>query len=355
MHHRYKPQGIQAINPQALFWLFPANEEQTEENEEDDFSTVVIRGPISQHGFWWDSYESIKKRIQKACDTNKGTILLKIDSPGGEVAGCFDAARSIKDKCRKAGKKLIVHVEGQCSSAAYALACVADKIVASKTADIGSIGVLAVRYDDTKADEISGYKVNLITSGKRKADWNPHTKYTKEEQDTHQAEIDELAQEFFSLVSTYRNISIEKIKSFEAGSYRGSLAAKLGLIDEVKSLDRVLISLKSKDDKKMKEKEKEAMDVLRAIIDDEECTEEEKEKARKALAILEAEDEEEAEDGDGEEEAEDGEEEAEEEDGEKEAEDGEEEAEEEEEEDSKMPAVTPETIHVYDIYEKKQK
>ena len=289
MHYRYRPQGIQAINPQALFWLFPEIEDDEEvQDDDEDFCVVTIRGPITQHGYWWDSYDSIKARIKAACDSGKSTILFKIDSPGGEVAGCFDAARSIKDMCRKAGKKLVVHVEGQCSSAAYALACVADKIVASKTADIGSIGVLAVRYDDTKNDEMSGFKVNLITSGARKADWNPHTEFTEEEKEIHQTEINELAQEFFSLVSTYRGISEKEIESMEANSYRGSGAVKVGLIDEVGSIDRVLSSLKK--DKKMDEKEQEARDALRAIIDDEECSEEEKEKARKALAILEEDD-----------------------------------------------------------------
>ena len=327
----YKPQGIQAINPQALFWMFPEVEED-EETEEEEYSTITIRGPIIQHGYWWESYESIKEKFKKASEQNKETILVKIDSPGGEVAGCFDTARYIKKICKDANKKIIVHVEGQCCSAAYALASVADRIYVSKTADVGSIGVLALRYDETKADDLSGYRVNLITSGARKSDWNPHVPFSKEEEKIHQEEINELAQEFFTLVALNRNLSEEKIKSFEAGSFRGSMATKLGLVDKIGSLDHVIASLKSKDENQMDEKEKEAMDALRAIIEDEECTEEEKEKARKALAILEENEEEEAEDGEDDPEAED-------EDGEPEAED-----EEDEEEGKKaLKGVSPKT------------
>ncbi len=296
-HHRYEPRGPQAIRPEAMFWMFPDVDES--ENDELDTATIVtIRGPITQHGYWWDSYESIRRRVDDACKKAAPVVVLRIDSPGGEVAGLFDAARAIREVCTAAGKRLLVHVEGQCSSAAYALACTADRIVASTTAEVGSIGVIAARFDETARDAKDGLRVALITSGSRKADWNPHSPITDDELSLHQIEVDAIAAEFFELVSTYRKgLAPAAVEALQAASFRGSAAVKAGLVDELGSFEHLLASLGAgAATGETMSKAEEAREALRSIAEDEECSDEERARARKALAAL---DDEPAEDGDG--------------------------------------------------------
>lgn len=295
-YHRYEPRGFQAIHPQALFGLFMEAEEP-ETVERNDATIITIRGPLQQHAGWWgDSYEAIRDRIAAACALAAPVVVLRIDSPGGEVAGLFDAARAIRSDCDAAGKQLVVHVEGQCSSAAYALACVADRITASRTADVGSIGVIAARADITAMDAMEGVRVELITSGRRKADWNPHAPLTDEELAEHQAEVDGLATEFFELVALHRHMTTDTVAALEAASFRGEAAVKVGLVDELGSFDHVIASLTAAPRQEMSMDE--IQEALRAIAEDEECSDEEREKARRALAALEGEEDEDIGDSD---------------------------------------------------------
>jgi len=293
--HRYIPRGgPQAIDPQALFGLFDELELQGN-LERADATIVTIRGPLSQHaGFWGDSYEAILARVVEACAKAAPAVLLRIDSPGGEVAGCFDTARAIRAACDRAQKRLLVHVEGECASAAYALACVADRIVASPTAKIGSIGIIAVRFDDTAADAMTGHNVALITSGQRKADGNPHAPLSADELLVHQQEVDGLAGAFFALVAVYRSLTPQKIAAYEAASFRGGAAVQAGFVDELGSFDHLLASLGGAQQGGAMDKEEEAREALRSIAEDEERDEKARAKARRALAALDDEEEEDA-------------------------------------------------------------
>jgi signal peptide peptidase SppA len=289
--HRYQPRNpLQAIDPKAFLGLFMELEDP-ENDTRDDATIVTVRGPLSQYSDWWeDSYEAIRERVEEACQQSASVIALRIDSPGGDVAGLFDTARAIRAACDDADKKLVVHVEGQCCSAAYALACVADRFVASRTAEVGSIGVIAARVDESRALENMGVKISMIYSGDRKADGCPYTQMSDDERAEFQADIDSLAQEFFNFVSSRRGISAEEIAALEAATYRGDAALAAKLVDELGSFDEMIASLGAETGVTMSKAE-EARDALRAMEEDEESSEEERENARRALAALDGEDE----------------------------------------------------------------
>jgi signal peptide peptidase SppA len=289
--HRYQPRNtLLAIDPKAFLGLFMELEDP-ENDTRDDATIVTVRGPLSQYSDWWeDSYEAIRERVEEACQQSASVIALRIDSPGGDVAGLFDTARAIRAACNAAGKQLVVHVEGQCCSAAYALACVADRFVASRTAEVGSIGVIAARVDESRALESIGVKISMIYSGDRKADGCPYTQMSDDERAEFQADIDSLAQEFFNFVASRRGISADEIAALEAATYRGDAALSVGLVDELGSFDQMIASLGAETGVTMSKME-EARDALRAMEEDEESSEEERENARRALAALDGEDE----------------------------------------------------------------
>jgi ClpP class serine protease len=287
MMRQYHPRGLQAIEPQALFELFPF-EAPTANVARGIATTVTVRGPLVQHGGCWaDSYESIRQRVESACSEAPPVVLLRIDSPGGEVAGCFDTARAIRAAVDSAGKRLVVHVEGQCCSAAYALACMADRIVASRTASVGSIGVIAARLDATASDAQMGHRFALITSGARKADGNPHSPLESDELLVHQGEVDELAGEFFELVASSRGIQKDDVEALQAASLRGQAALAAGLIDELGSFDDLIASLNTEnvETEEMDEEEK-VLALLRAMTEDAQLDEQSRSRARRALAAM---------------------------------------------------------------------
>ncbi|EEB55350.1 minor capsid protein c [Wolbachia endosymbiont of Culex quinquefasciatus JHB] len=81
------------------------------------------------------SYEKIQEEIEEAL-SNKDieTILLDIDSPGGEVNGIFDLADFIYES--RAKKRIIAIANDDAYSAAYAIASSAEKVFVSRTSNL---------------------------------------------------------------------------------------------------------------------------------------------------------------------------------------------------------------------------
>jgi signal peptide peptidase SppA len=211
---------------------------------------VNIEGALVHHKDWcFDSYDEIKCRVGEACATEAKIVLLNIDSPGGLVAGAFDTSREIRAMAGKAGKTLWCYIDSEASSAAYALACAAEKIFVPETGITGSIGVIAVPMDMTKADAMMGLRFEAITSGSRKADGNPHTPITEDAIAAIQETVMAQAEPFWQLVAESRGISPKSVAAFDCRVFVGQQAIDARLADEMSTFDAV-IDLASKFDSK---------------------------------------------------------------------------------------------------------
>ncbi|WP_264686492.1 S49 family peptidase [Wolbachia endosymbiont (group B) of Rhopobota naevana] len=178
------------------------------------------------------SYENIHEEIESALeDKSVETILLDIDSPGGEVNGVFDLADFIYESRVK--KRIIAIANDDAYSAAYAIASSAEKVFVSRTSGVGSVGVIASHIDQSGFDKKQGIKYTTIFAGSRKNDLNPHEPMTSESLESLQKEIDRLYEMFVQLIARNRGLSIEKIRSTEAGLYFGEKAVEIGLADGV--------------------------------------------------------------------------------------------------------------------------
>ncbi|WP_264338632.1 S49 family peptidase [Wolbachia endosymbiont (group A) of Cheilosia soror] len=178
------------------------------------------------------SYENIHEEIESALeDKSIETILLDIDSPGGEVNGIFDLADFIYSARGK--KRIIAIANDDAYSAAYAIASSAEKVFVSRTSGVGSIGVIASHIDRSEFDEKQGIKYITIFAGSRKNDLNPHEPINSEGLESLREEIDRLYEMFVQLIARNRNLSIEAIKSTEAGLYFGKNAIEIGLADGI--------------------------------------------------------------------------------------------------------------------------
>ena len=303
MRRRYDKQGILALYPQAFFDLF-VEAEPSDVQTVDGNAVIEIRGPLEHHHGWWcDSYEAILDRVTDACTGPATAIILKVDSPGGELFGCFDAARAIRSRCKAAGKRLVAYVEGCACSAAYALACAADEIVISETAFAGSIGILITRVDMTARDAREGVGFALVVSGKRKADGHPHASLTTPELEAMQAQCDALAELFYELVASLRSgVSTDAVRALEADVFHGPRAVEVGLANSVASWDQLLAMLAKgstmADDNGNENEEREPPSSSQKDVDEarsalERAAADGDEKAQAALDVLNGEDDEE--------------------------------------------------------------
>lgn len=237
---KFERHGLLALDPRAFLGVF-LEQPKPVNTIKNDVEIVAISGPLDHHaGDWCDSYEGILERLDAALAGPCATVVLKLDSPGGLVSGCFDTARQIRARARAAGKRLVCHVDGQACSAAYALAAAADTIVASETSMVGSIGIVDTRVDVTAADAAQGIRFAFLSSSARKTDGNIHHAVSTAELVDKQRIVDSLAAVFFGLVKDLRGLDAAPL---EARVFVGAEAKARGLVDEVQSFGDLLASI----------------------------------------------------------------------------------------------------------------
>lgn len=242
-----RPGAVYAIDPRAFldFFIEPA----TRENDRiGNVAIVDIDGPLEHRaGGWCDSYEAIQARVALACESDAAAVVLRVDSPGGDVAGCFDAARAIRATVLRTRKPLYAYVTDHAASAGYAIASAATAgLVISESACVGSIGVISARTDLTAANAARGVRVALITSGARKADGHPDAPITEDEIASTQALIDSTASVFFALVEDMRGVPSARVAALQAGLFVGQAAVKERLADGVESFDSFIAAVAGK-------------------------------------------------------------------------------------------------------------
>jgi ClpP class serine protease len=245
---QYERRGsVLAIAPKAFFETFFMFEEPERENTEAGGACIVdIREPLEQYEHpYYDSFADILRRVDAACESPATAVILRFDSPGGEAAGCFEAAREVRAKCDAAGKELHAFIDGDCCSAAYAFASVCQSITVGETSLTGSIGVIIARDDYSAANVARGHRVAFIASGARKADGHPDNPITDAELASMQVIVDEMAGCFFEHVRQTRGLATQTIAQLEAKILPGNAAVAAGLADEVGSLSTVLAKVAS--------------------------------------------------------------------------------------------------------------
>lgn len=177
-------------------------------------------------------YDGIEQQLRAALDDSSiRGILLDIDSPGGEVSGCFDLADFIYQS--RDVKPIWAVADEMACSAAYALASSAERIVVPRTAQVGSVGVLTAHVDYSRMLDAQGVDVTLIFAGAHKVDGNPYAPLPEEVRSGIQADIDALYGIFTSLVARNRGISEKAARDTEARVYSGLTAGAVRFVDDV--------------------------------------------------------------------------------------------------------------------------
>lgn len=163
-------------------------------------------------------------------------ILLHIDSPGGTVAGTADLAADVQTATRL--KPVSAHIDDLGASAAFWVASQAGRITANKTAEIGSIGTVAVARDTSGKAEMEGVKVHVLSTGEFKGSFADGAPVKPEHLAELQDRVDALNVHFLQGVAKGRRMPLEVVRKLADGRVHISSAAMgLGLIDRVASMD----------------------------------------------------------------------------------------------------------------------
>ena len=212
---------------------------------------IEIIGTITKYGSSLSANPGtlrLRKAVRAAvADRSVSAIVLKIDSPGGNVAGTDDLAREIAAAVTV--KTVVAYIEDMGASGAYWLASQATRVVANATAKIGAIGVYGVLYDYSAKAEREGIAVHVIKTGEFKGVGVPGTVITKEQLAEAQRTVTSLNAVFMEAVAAGRQLSAKTVASLADGRVHiGADAAALGLIDAVETLEETLADVRRADD-----------------------------------------------------------------------------------------------------------
>jgi signal peptide peptidase SppA len=187
-------------------------------------------------------YDGIRQNFLTAlCDSKVDAIVLDIDSPGGEVAGCFDLVDAIYEA--RGSKPIWAILNEAAYSAAYAIASAADRIYVPRTGGTGSVGVIWIHMDWSKALDRAGFKATILTYGDRKADGHPEIELSAEAKARFQEQIDTMGELFVTTVARNRNIPAEQVRATQAVTYLGEVGVSQGLADGVMAPDAAFRAL----------------------------------------------------------------------------------------------------------------
>lgn len=207
--------------------------------DENGVGVIPVDGPLMQHGYYFGtSYKWIERQYDRFLhdDKVKG-IILDIDSPGGEVSGMFD----VSDHLHAArGRKPTVAVANDfAASAAYAIASSVERVVASRTSAIGSVGVIARHLDRSEEERMRGLKFTEIAAGAKKSHLSPHRPLDPEAIVDIKGEVDRVYGLFTDMVARNRSMDAKDVRATEAAVYYGTNAVQVGFVDELGTIDSV--------------------------------------------------------------------------------------------------------------------
>jgi signal peptide peptidase SppA len=193
-----------------------------------------------QLGRWATGYQYIEKAMARGlADGNVTRIAYVHDSPGGEVAGCFELAEKIYDA--RSEKPSWAFAADSMYSASYALGSAAKGISVSSSGGVGSIGVVTSHVEYSEALKDMGIKVTFIYAGKHKVDGNAYEKLSADTQKRWQARIDKIYGVFASTVARNRGMEEASVRATEALTYDAEDGITVGLADRMGSLEDEMV------------------------------------------------------------------------------------------------------------------
>jgi signal peptide peptidase SppA len=214
---------------------------------ENGVAIIPIHGSITKRPSFFSflyggtSIDQISASFQAAMnDPAVQAVVLDMDSPGGTVSGVDELSEKIY--AGRGKKPIVAYAGSMMASAAYWIGSAADRIIAAKTADIGSIGVLMMHADWSEYDKKVGIKTTYITAGKYKALGNDAEPLSEFARETFQSELNYIYDIFLSAVGRNRGVESKAVKENMADGriFIGQQALEAGLIDSIGNMQAAI-------------------------------------------------------------------------------------------------------------------
>lgn len=198
---------------------------------------IDIEGVIGLDGLTADAIRQqlLESREGDFKNNRVKAILLYVNTPGGSVFDSADILRALQDYKKKYNVPIFAFVEGFCASGGMYTALAADKIFATSTSLIGSVGVLAGSPFFNVSKLLTKFDIEalVLSVGKGKDALSPFRPWKENEDENLKNILDFYYNQFVDLVTTYRPLlSREKLtQDIGAKTFPAPLAQEMGFID----------------------------------------------------------------------------------------------------------------------------
>lgn len=187
------------------------------------------------------STQMATKQLESAvADQRVRSIVLAIDSPGGNVIGTPEMAAAVREM--SAIKPIVTHSDGALASAAYWIGSAANAVYLSgPTVQAGSIGVVI----DRTFNPNSALREESIVAGKYKRVVKSNEPLSDEARAMVQADVDYVYSLFVDAIAQQRDTTAQQVldRMAEGRVFRGQQAIDAGLVDGVSTLDALVESM----------------------------------------------------------------------------------------------------------------
>lgn len=218
---------------------------------EGNVAVVPVKGKLADKESWLTrlfgimTYETMSNILATLVnDGGVEAVMLDVDSPGGMAKGIDIASDAIK-ATREAGLTVQSHTSGQMASAAFWVGTTAETVGASKYAEVGSVGVIAVHTEYTEAFKKEGIKHTVLRKGDKKALATPFEKLSPAAKAEIDNSMERSYQAFIDQVTENTGLPRDYVASNVATGemFTASDATDMGLIDEVISYNDMMNQL----------------------------------------------------------------------------------------------------------------
>ncbi|WP_255197080.1 signal peptide peptidase SppA [Halorarius litoreus] len=202
---------------------------------------VAVEGPITRDGGGGiptgpvgQGADSVVDQLDRAAaDGNVDALLLKLNTPGGEIVPSDDIRLAVD----RFDGPTIAYTTDVCASGGYHIASACDELYARAGSIVGSIGVRGSRFTATGLLDTLGVDYEQFTAGEFKEAGVPFTELDEDERAYLQDLIDGHYETFVETVAEARGMDPEFLRSTEAKVYLGEEARELGLVDAIGTRD----------------------------------------------------------------------------------------------------------------------
>lgn len=247
-----KPTSLQFFGNSSDLIVAPSDRYSAKDHpgyEGKSIAVLVISGPLMKEDYCgWYGTVSLRNEFNRiSASESVQTIVLHIDSPGGQV----DGTEAFADAIAASSKEVIALVDGTCASAAYWLASAADKIIATANTDIiGSIGTMISFYDRSAYMEEMGIVLREYYAD-ASSDKNKMAREAIEGKGRLLIEgmLNPMNDIFLAAVTKNRGKVLNQKETLTGKTFLSAKSLEYGLVDEISSADKTFDTLIQKQNK----------------------------------------------------------------------------------------------------------